>query len=97
LIDAVLDNFGAKGNFIILYFLPPPCLKIVSEPLRRMIFIDAASKFIILQKKLEYCSQHIVLHYEYHSQTKLFSPSYLLIRFKVQLPSEYVLKIEFKP
>jgi len=29
-------------------------------------------------------------------QTKLFSPAYLLILFKVQLSSEYVLKQEFK-
>jgi len=29
-------------------------------------------------------------------QTKLFSPAYLLIFFKVYLSSEYVLKQEFK-
>jgi len=52
----------------------------------------------IFIKKLEYFSQHNVLHYEsYHCQIKIFSPSYLLVLFKVQLSSEYALKQEYKP
>jgi len=47
----MLGNFGAKRNFNILYFLTPPCPKIFSAPLRRLIFIDAANKFSVFQKK----------------------------------------------
>jgi len=55
-------------------------------------------KQIQLLKKLEYCSQHNVLHYEcYHCQTKIFQPALLLIIFKAKLSSEYVLKQKFKP
>jgi len=47
---------------------------------------------------MEYCSQLNVLNYECLLITgKKFSPSYLLIFFKVQLSTEYVLKLEFKP
>jgi len=45
----MLGDFGAKRNFIILYFLPLPCPKIVSAPLRELIFIDAANKFSIFK------------------------------------------------
>jgi len=45
----MLGNFGAKRNCIILYFLPPRCPKIVSAPLRGLIFNDAANKFSIFQ------------------------------------------------
>jgi len=94
----ILGNFGAKQNFIMLYFLIPSLPKIVSAPLGGLIFIDAATKFSIFSKKLEYWSQHNVLYYEcYHCQTKLFSLLYLLILFKVQLLSEYVLKQKFMP
>jgi len=42
--------------------------------------------------------QQNVFHYEcYHCQTKIFNSSDLVILFKVQLSSEYVLKQEFKP
>jgi len=47
----MLGNLGVKRNFIVLYFLPPRCPKIVSAPLRGLIFIDAANKFSIFQKK----------------------------------------------
>jgi len=91
-----LGNFGEKDTLLFYIFCPLPCLKLVSVPLRG-IFINAANKFSIFQKKIEYCSQHNVLYYEYyHCQTKLFSSSYLFIIFKVQLSSEYVLKQEFK-
>jgi len=43
----MLGNFGAKRNFIILYFLIPSLPKIVSAPLKRLIFIDAVNKFSI--------------------------------------------------
>jgi len=67
----MLGNFGTKRNFIILYFLIPSLPKIVSAPLRGLIFSDATNKFSLFSKKLEYCSQHTVLHYEcYHCQTK---------------------------
>jgi len=46
----MLGNFGEKRNLIILYFLPPPRLKIVSAPLRRLIFIGAAKKSVFFQK-----------------------------------------------
>jgi len=45
----MLGNFGAKRNFIILYFLPPPCLKIVSTP-RRLIFSGAENKSAFFKK-----------------------------------------------
>jgi len=53
-------------------------------PLRRgLIFIDAMQTNSAFYK-MEYYSQHNVLHYEYyHYQTKIFSQSYLLILFKV--------------
>jgi len=46
----MLGNFGAKRNFIILCFMPPRWPKIVSAPLRGLIFIDTAIKFTIFQK-----------------------------------------------
>jgi len=47
----VLGNFGAKRNFIILYFLIPSLSKnSFSTTEGVVIFIDAASKFSIFQK-----------------------------------------------
>jgi len=80
-------------NFIILYFLPHSlaknrfCTTEGADIYRRCKQIQHVSK------NLENCSLLNVLHFEcYHCQTKLFSQSYLLILFKVQLSSEYVLK-----
>jgi len=53
LVDAVcrcLKILG-KNETYILYFLPPPCPKIVPAPLRGLIFIDATNKFSNLKKK----------------------------------------------
>jgi len=83
---AILEQ---KETLLFYICWSPSCPKIVSPLLRELIFIDAANKFSIFLKNLIYYSQHnvlcTVLHYEcYHCQTKLFSPSYLLIIFKFQ-------------
>jgi len=69
----LLGNFGAKQNFIILYFLIPSLSKIRfcttewADIYRCCKQIQHFSK-----RKLEYFSQHNVLHYEcYHCQIKL--------------------------
>jgi len=94
----MLGNFGAKRNFIILYFLTPSPAKIYFCATERTNIHRRWKQIQHFSKKSEYYSPHNVLHYEcYHCQTKLFSPSRLLILFKVQLSSEYVLKQEFKP
>jgi len=47
----MLNNFGARRNFIVLQFLPPLCPKIASASLRGLMFIGAANKFSNFQKK----------------------------------------------
>jgi len=86
-----------QNETYVLYFLPPPCPKTVPAPLKGD---DIYRRYTQNQHlKIEYCSQHNVLHYEcYHCQTKFFSPSYLLfLMFSYRQTSEFVLKQEFKP
>jgi len=93
----MLGNFGAKRNFIILYFLIPSlykhrfCATEGADIYRRCKQIQHFSKKL----ELEYCSQLNVLHYEcYHCQTKLFISSYLFTcPFQsLIIVSEHVLK-----
>jgi len=81
----MLGKFGAKRN---LYFLPPPCLKIVSAPL---IFIDATNKFSILRK----CNiARNVMWFIMNVIIKIISAN-LIYPFQLQL--SIVLKQEFTP
>jgi len=44
----MLGNFRQNETYILFFLvLPPPCLKTVSAPLRRPIFIDTTNKFSI--------------------------------------------------
>jgi len=84
----MFENFGAKRSLHFI-FSAPSLFKNRSRATnyRRYKQIQQFSK------NLEYCSQNNVLHFKcYNCQTKIFSLSYLLILFKVQLSSEYVLK-----
>jgi len=92
----MLGNFEAKRNFIILYFLTPSLFKNRICTTEGADIYRRSKQIQHFSKKLEYCLQHNVLDFEcYHCQTKIFGPSYLLILFKVQLSSEYVLKRVF--
>jgi len=74
----MLGNFGAKWNFIILYFLPLTVQKSFLHHWEGWYLSKLQINSAFFKKKLGYCSQHNVLRYEcYHCQTKVFSPSYL--------------------
>jgi len=92
----MLGNFGAKLNFIILYFLISSLSKNrfstteEANIYRRCKQIQHFSKNWNIARNI-ICFIHVII-----GQTKLFSPAYLLILFKVQLSSEYVLKQKYK-
>jgi len=90
----IIRNFGAKRNLYFKFSAPPSSLSkdrsCATERGWRLSTLQTNATF----KKMEYSSQHNLLQYEcYQCQKKYFSPRYLFILFKVQLSSEYVLKL----
>jgi len=82
----MLGSFGAKRNFIILYFLPPSLSENRFCTTKKADIYRRCKQILHFSKKLEYRSQHNVLHYEYIIARQYFS---VLILFK---SSEHVLK-----
>jgi len=98
MIDADLWRFWSKTKlYYFIFFIPSLSKNRFCTPERADIY-RCCKQIQHFSKNLKYRLQHNAHHSEcYHCQTKLFSSSYLLILFNVQLSSEYVLKQEFKP
>jgi len=94
----IIGNLGAKRNLYFKFSAPPPlCPKIVPASLRgadvylRYKHIYHLNKWNIARNIMCFIINVI------NVRKKLARLIYILILFKVQQSSEYVLKLEFKP